>query len=183
MSFYELLDCTSYVRSNESIQGEEDAKKNEQLKQAIAQKINEVGDLNKEFNIQESDVTDPDESEYSDVFSAIQSNTNDVFKKSLIAFNNARRYAKDETVRRQNVEKLNAAIKKEYPMFLLQQSDLGKKILPLLGSDYTWNGIDDLVSKCLENEQIVNLLMPKEQQEEDAWIENKLNHFRQQGIL
>ena len=72
-------------------------------------------------------------------------------------------------------------------MYLLQQSDLGKQILPLLGSDYTWNGFDDLVSKCLENEQIVNLLIPKEhdtdEQEEDPWITSKLNYFNSKGII
>jgi hypothetical protein len=68
-------------------------------------------------------------------------------------------------------------------MFLLKQSDLGKQILPLLGKDFKWNGYEDFVNKCLENDQIKELLLPSEQQEEDAWIENKLNHFREQGIL
>jgi hypothetical protein len=68
-------------------------------------------------------------------------------------------------------------------MFLLKKSDLGKQILPLLGKDFKWNGYEDFVNKCLENEQIKELLLPTEQQEEDAWIENKLNHFRNKGII
>lgn len=68
-------------------------------------------------------------------------------------------------------------------MYLLRNSELGKQILPLLGNDFKWNGYEDFVNKCLENEQIKNLLLPPEQQEEDAWIENKLNHFREQGII
>lgn len=79
--------------------------------------------------------------------------------------------------------KLNSALKSEYPMYILRNSELGKQILPLLGNDFKWNGYEDFVNKCLENEQIKNLLLPPEQQEEDAWIENKLNHFREQGII
>jgi hypothetical protein len=104
-------------------------------------------------------------------------------------FDYARKHAKDDKVRTQALAKLNSAIKSEYPMYLLKNSDLGKKILPLLGQDFKWNSYEDFVNKCLENKQIKNLLLPTEQpvppeqQEEDAWIENKLNHFREQGII
>ena len=98
-------------------------------------------------------------------------------------FDYVRKHANDNKVRTQSLEKLNSALKSEYPMFLLKQSDLGKQILPLLGKDFKWNGFEDFVNKCLKNDQIKELLLPKEQQEEDAWIENKLNHFRQQGII
>ena len=98
-------------------------------------------------------------------------------------FNYARIHKDDETVRTQSLAKLNSALKTEYPMFLLKQSNLGKKILHLLGKDFKWNGYEDFVNKCLENDQIKELLLPTEQQEEDAWIENKLNHFREQKII
>lgn len=98
-------------------------------------------------------------------------------------FDYARKHANDDKVRTQALAKLNSTLKSEYPMFLLKQSDLGKQILSLLGKDFKWNGYEDFINKCLENDQIKELLLPIEQQEEDAWIENKLNHFREQGIL
>lgn len=182
VTFYESFDCASYVRSKSSIQSEQDANKNKELKQTVIDKLNEIGDFNKEFNLQALDVTAPDDSDYKDVLSIIQSNPNEL-PMSYKLFNYARIHKDDETVRTQALAKLNSALKTEYPMFLLKQSDLGKKILHLLGKDFKWNGYEDFVNKCLENDQIKELLLPSEQQEEDAWIENKLNHFRNQKII
>lgn len=47
VNFYESLDCTSYVRSDSSTQGEKDTKNKEQLKQNIIGKLNKIGELNK----------------------------------------------------------------------------------------------------------------------------------------
>ena len=187
VTFYESLDCASYVRSKSSIQSEQDTNKNKELKQNIINKLNEIGDFNKDFNLQEFDVTEPNDSEYKDILSVIQSNPSD-FPISNNLFTYTRKHENDEKVRTQALAKLNSAIKSEYPMFLLKKSDLGKQILPLLGKDFKWNGFEDFVNKCLQNEQIKNLLLspqqkPIEQQDEDAWIENKLNHFREQGII
>lgn len=186
VKFYEFLDCTSYVRSNSSIQGEEDAKNKEQVKQNVIEKLNEIGELNKQFNLQQFDVTEPDDSEYKDVLSIIQSNPNEL-PMSYKLFDYARKHANDDKVRTQALAKLNTVIKSEYPMYLLRNSELGKQILSILGNNYKWNGYDNFISTCLENEDIKNLLLaeqqPAQQQQEDAWIENKLNHFREQGII
>jgi hypothetical protein len=81
-------------------------------------------------------------------------------------FDYARKHANDDKVRTQALAKLNTVITSEYPMYLLRNSELGEQILSVLGNNYKWNGYDNFVATCLENEDIKNLLLPPEQPEQ-----------------
>ena len=89
----------------------------------------------------------------------------------LIAF--AKKYDNDKEKRNQVIEKLNLTLEKEYPLYLLQNSKLGNQILKVLGHDYRWNGYDDFISKCSNNEDIRNLLFDNKEEKTSDVNENQ----------
>ena len=70
----------------------------------------------------------------------------------------------------------------------LNQYDIGKEFLSLI-SGKVFKDWGDFVRFCSENEEIQNLLSQEakdeniEDQEEDIWIREKLNHFKNKGII
>ena len=178
VTFYESFDCASYVKKDNSKTDVAQSDDKTKVNTIINEKI---GNLNQKINITDKDLSAPQDSQYKDIIEAVKNNSN-IFAQSSYWIKLAEQ-EQNPTRKNTYIRNINAHINNEYPMFLLQQSELGKQIVPLLGKDFKWNGYEDFVNKCLENEQIKKLLLPPEQQEEDAWIENKLNHFRQQGIL
>ena len=80
------------------------------------------------------------------------------------------------------LNKFNRWASKEYPKYAISQKENGEEILNNLG-DFEWNGIEDFINKCFDNEQIRQMILDTDEQEEDPWVTSKLNYFKSKGLI
>lgn len=73
-------------------------------------------------------------------------------------------------------------IQTAYLKYALMKNNLGKSIIQTL-DDFQIASWEDFIKHCVNNQQVSNMLLEKEESEEDIWVNSKLTHFRDKGII
>lgn len=154
-SFFKNDKQVIYISPKEN-QEAENSKKLEQAKKDFTQKVKEIipfDKVNKQFNFDDVQLSQAvnGKGEFADAINAVMDN-HESFPKSYpyldaLTSNNITPQDKQN-----NLEQLGAMMNQEYPLFVIKQTPEGASALSALG-DYQWNGEQDFIDKCFENEQ------------------------------